>query len=104
MSQGRTTLDELFMPTTCRGCGCWDYDACFDTEDGPCWWVDEDLCSACHAIALLQAHAVAHDLGWPHAPWPREPNDHGHGHGHAYIPDRLRGVIADRPPEARPFA
>ena len=86
-SQGRTTLDELFMPTTCRGCGCWDYDG---------------LCSACHAIALLQAHAVAHDLGWPHAPWPREPNDQGHGH--AYIPDRLRGVIADRPPEARPFA
>ena len=57
---------------------------------------------ACHAIALLQAHVVAHDLGWPHAPWPREPNDQGHGH--AYIPDRLRGVIADRPPEARPFA
>ena len=45
MSQGRTTLDELFMPTTCRGCGCWDYDACIDTEGGPCWWVDEDLCS-----------------------------------------------------------
>ena len=37
-------------------------------------------------------------LGWPHAPWPREPNDH------AYIPDRLRGVIADRQPEAQPFA
>lgn len=30
----------------CRSCGCtWD-NACI-TEYGPCWWLEEDLCSAC---------------------------------------------------------
>lgn len=27
----------------CRVCGCWELAAC---EDG-CWWVEDDLCSAC---------------------------------------------------------
>lgn len=30
----------------CRVCGCTDLAACV-TEDGPCHWVAEDLCSAC---------------------------------------------------------
>ncbi|MYE59300.1 MAG: hypothetical protein F4X35_06960 [Alphaproteobacteria bacterium] len=31
----------------CRECGCWDWNACVDARDGPCWWVEEDLCSVC---------------------------------------------------------
>lgn len=31
----------------CRVCGCREYDACFDPLLGPCWWVEEDLCSRC---------------------------------------------------------
>lgn len=30
----------------CRTCGCTDERACM-TDDGPCWWVEADLCSAC---------------------------------------------------------
>ena len=40
---------------TCRECGCWDWNACCDMRDGPCWWVEEDLCSYC--AARLQAAA-----------------------------------------------
>ena len=32
---------------TCRECGCWQLDACWDDDRGPCWWVEEDLCSHC---------------------------------------------------------
>lgn len=32
---------------TCRVCGCTDAQACIDDAIGPCWWVDEDLCSHC---------------------------------------------------------
>jgi DNA polymerase III sliding clamp (beta) subunit (PCNA family) len=31
---------------TCRKCGCTDALACV-TNEGPCYWVDDDLCSAC---------------------------------------------------------
>lgn len=30
----------------CRECGCTDERACW-TLEGPCYWVEEDLCSAC---------------------------------------------------------
>lgn len=30
----------------CRVCGCTWNNACM-TEQGPCWWVEDDLCSAC---------------------------------------------------------
>lgn len=39
----------------CRECGCWDWNACVDARDGPCWWVEEDLCSVC--AARLQGDA-----------------------------------------------
>lgn len=29
----------------CRVCGCTDTQACM-TEEGPCFWLEEDLCSA----------------------------------------------------------
>jgi hypothetical protein len=32
---------------TCRVCGCWEYNACWDDEIGACWWVEDDLCSHC---------------------------------------------------------
>jgi hypothetical protein len=31
---------------TCRNCGCTDENAC----DGGCWWIEDDLCSACEAV------------------------------------------------------
>jgi len=31
---------------TCRVCGCTDHRACV-TDGEPCFWVDDDLCSAC---------------------------------------------------------
>ena len=30
----------------CRVCGCMEFSACL-TEDGPCYWAEPDLCSAC---------------------------------------------------------
>ena len=34
---------------TCRVCGCSDNDCrkCIETTGEPCYWVEEDLCSAC---------------------------------------------------------
>lgn len=37
----------------CRVCGCDDYHACV-TSKGPCFWVEDDLCSAC--FELLRRH------------------------------------------------
>ena len=34
---------------TCRECGCWECNACWDDDIGPCWWVEADLCSHCAA-------------------------------------------------------
>lgn len=36
-----------FKPGTCRVCLCTQNHACPDPETGTCWWVQEDLCSAC---------------------------------------------------------
>lgn len=35
--------DVAIAVRTCRRCGCTDDQAC----PGGCWWVSEDLCSAC---------------------------------------------------------
>ncbi len=32
---------------TCRVCGCWELDPCFDEDKGECYWVESDLCSHC---------------------------------------------------------
>lgn len=34
-------------PSACRVCGCTEHNACRMEDDGPCWWVEDDLCSAC---------------------------------------------------------
>ncbi len=39
----------MTLVRTCRGCGCTDHAAC-STMAGPCWWVDDDLCSRCAGI------------------------------------------------------
>lgn len=39
---GRKRLDKPAV-RTCRACGCTDMRAC----EGGCWWVAQDLCSAC---------------------------------------------------------
>ncbi len=31
------------LERACRSCGCTEHNAC----PGGCWWVEEDLCSAC---------------------------------------------------------
>lgn len=50
---GFVVLDEaafheapLLPPRKCRACGCTQNAACM-TEEGPCYWIEEDLCSAC---------------------------------------------------------
>lgn len=32
---------------SCRICGCHDERACLLPLGGVCWWVEDDLCSAC---------------------------------------------------------
>ena len=36
---------------SCRACGCTDDDCycCVESTGIPCWWVEEDICSACAA-------------------------------------------------------
>ncbi|MDR3510674.1 MAG: hypothetical protein P4L73_03510 [Caulobacteraceae bacterium] len=41
----------------CRVCGCTWFRACL-TEDGPCWWVEDDLCSACDRLGPAERLAV----------------------------------------------
>jgi hypothetical protein len=36
----------------CRVCGCTQDRACVG-EDGPCWWAESDLCSACATPAQI---------------------------------------------------
>lgn len=36
----------MAWPRRCRVCGCTGTRACM-TEDGPCFWLEEDLCSGC---------------------------------------------------------
>ena len=35
----------------CRECGCWQEDACWDEESGPCDWVEPGLCSFCEGAS-----------------------------------------------------
>lgn len=41
-------LTEKQEEAACRICGCTWNNACV-TEEGSCWWVEENLCSACVA-------------------------------------------------------
>lgn len=47
----------------CRKCGCTQDDACHDHETGSCWWVEQDLCSACATVKEKnEALASMHDF------------------------------------------
>ena len=49
--------------THCQGCGCHDFDACVEDDTGMvCWWVEENLCSACAAKMAAQADPAMADL------------------------------------------
>jgi hypothetical protein len=37
----------------CKFCGCTDNNACV-TEEGPCYWVKDDVCSACVEVAIVE--------------------------------------------------
>jgi len=47
--QGLWTIDDELL-RVCRVCGCSEFNACVG-EDGPCHWVEKDLCSACKETA-----------------------------------------------------
>jgi hypothetical protein len=34
----------------CRVCGCSELDACVDEAGGTCYWIEQDLCSACTSM------------------------------------------------------
>ena len=36
----------MFLYDKCRICGCTQNNACI-TNEGPCWWVGDGICSAC---------------------------------------------------------
>ena len=42
----------------CRECGCIDSDCCVDLTGEPCWWVQDDLCSACASPEELRKAQV----------------------------------------------
>ena len=42
----RWELTQLQGPQRCRVCGCTETTPC-NTPEGPCFWVEPDLCSAC---------------------------------------------------------
>lgn len=51
---------------SCRVCECTDDAACYDDETcGPCYWVGEDLCSACVGTAAAKASEGAEGPGAP---------------------------------------
>ena len=33
--------------SSCRICGCTDFNACIQPDGFPCCWVEDDLCSSC---------------------------------------------------------
>lgn len=43
--QGFWNIDDEAL-RVCRVCGCSEFNACM-TDNGPCHWVEKDLCSAC---------------------------------------------------------
>jgi hypothetical protein len=53
MNTSRKRVHQLNTPTfdvrACRKCGCTDDDCsqCIEKTGQPCYWVEQDLCSAC---------------------------------------------------------
>jgi hypothetical protein len=55
---------------TCRVCGCTDDDCsgCIERTGRPCWWVSEDLCSACAELVIRVKHGAATNVARVVAP------------------------------------
>jgi hypothetical protein len=39
----------------CRVCGCTETTPCIDKDGDACWWIEDDLCSACVYKSLKRA-------------------------------------------------
>ncbi len=50
-------LTVIWRPVTCRVCGCTDHHACI-TPEGPCRWVEADLCSNPECVEAAARPAV----------------------------------------------
>lgn len=50
-------------PGVCEQCGCTEVTACWiesEAYEGPCWWVDDSLCSGCTAEnAIVERYGTA---------------------------------------------
>lgn len=64
---------------TCRFCGCTDADCsrCVNRTGSACWWVAEDVCSACQQLG---ATAIPHPR-LPRSEWRRVEREHEHFRG-----------------------
>ncbi len=51
-------------PRLCRICACSEADACLGHQ-GPCTWVEQDLCSTCFGLRLKPADRVAIVAAFP---------------------------------------
>lgn len=49
--------DVVAGETRCRRCGCTDQRAC-TTPYGPCYWVEQDLCSGCAPKGPMAHHRI----------------------------------------------
>ena len=50
----------------CRGCGCWDWNACEHGDDEACFWLEEDLCSVCAERFQAAAERACHGFDAEH--------------------------------------
>lgn len=48
------------MLGTCKKCGCNDGTACQHPDHGPCWWIEDDLCSHCGIVEIADDPATEH--------------------------------------------
>lgn len=65
----------IHHPGICRVCGCTESNACFNPEQGNCWWVDEDrtLCSHCAYPEIADDPATVHcAYSQPEKPQPEQ--------------------------------
>ena len=50
----------------CRICGCTNFNACVEVGTGlPCYWIQEDLCSACASPAEREKYRLPIDAKKP---------------------------------------
>ena len=75
---------------SCRTCGCWEFDACWDEAVGACWWVEGDLCSHCEDKAMIDITCLV--------PGGILPTDYVHEDTYDETCSRCRQPVGERPP------